>query len=201
MKPFDQIPALERVTALDAPAGVLNTLSGIISQPPALRRMLAGEPIGHSAHPMLVQIPIGAWVSAGWLDCLPRTEKSAAVLTAVGIVAALPAVATGLVDYGTLDRRSKRIAVVHAAVNTVALACQVASLRDRMTDRLRRGQCIGFVGTITLSVGGVLGGHLAHKLPGRPAAQDAAVHPAAAPPKAASARQRRAEEGPSHGHG
>jgi hypothetical protein len=93
MRPFDQIPKLERVTALDAPAGVLDTLSGVISKPEGLRRNLAGEPFGHSAHPMLVQIPIGAWVSAGWLDCLPRTERSATILTAVGIAAALPAVA------------------------------------------------------------------------------------------------------------
>jgi uncharacterized membrane protein len=171
MRPFDQIPALERVTALDAPAGVLDALSGVVSKPDGLRRTLAGEPFGHSAHPMLVQIPIGAWVSAGWLDCLPRTENSAAVLTAVGIAAALPAAAAGLIDYGTLDRRARRIAVVHAAANTISLGCQIASLRDRMTGKLRRGQWIGFAGTLTLSIGGILGGHLAHKLPGRPAAR------------------------------
>lgn len=164
MRPFDQIPALERAGALDAPAEVLDTLSAVVSTPAALRRVLAGEPFGHSAHPMLVQIPIGAWVSAGWLDCLPRTEKSATVLTAVGIASALPAVAAGLVDYGTLDRPAKRVAVVHAAANTISLACQIASLRDRLNGRLRRGQWIGFAGTITLSVGGVLGGHLAHRL-------------------------------------
>lgn len=176
MRPFDQIPALEHVAALDAPAGVLDALSGVVSKPDRLRRTLAGEPFGHSAHPMLVQIPIGAWVSAGWLDCLPRTEKSAAVLTGVGITAALPAVAAGLVDYGTLDRRARRIAVVHAAANTISLACQIASLRDRMTGKLRRGQWIGFAGTLTLSVGGILGGHLAHKLPGRPAARSTTSH-------------------------
>lgn len=164
MRPFDQIPALERAGALDAPAGVLDRLSAVVSRPPALRRVLAGEPVGHSAYPMLVQIPIGAWVSAGWLDCLPRTEKSATVLTAVGIASALPAIAAGLVDYGTLDKRAKRVAVVHAAANTISLGCQIASLRDRLTGRLRRGQWIGFAGTITLSVGGVLGGHLAHRL-------------------------------------
>ncbi len=146
---------------------MLDALSGVISRPDRLRAALAGEPFGHSAHPMLVQIPIGAWVSAGWLDCLPRTEKSATVLTAVGISSALPAVAAGLVDYGTLDRQTRRIAVVHAAANTISLICQTLSLRDRMTGRLRRGQWIGLAGTITLSVGGVLGGHLAHKLPAR----------------------------------
>ncbi len=165
MRPFDQISALEHVTALDAPVGVLDALSGVLSSRDRMRRTLAGEPFGHSAHPMLVQLPIGAWVSAGWLDCLPRTEKSAAVLTGVGIAAALPAVAAGLVDYGALDQRAKRIAVVHAAANVMSVACQIASLRDRMTGKLRRGQWIGLAGTLTLAVGGILGGHLAHKLP------------------------------------
>ena len=170
MKPFDQIPALQRVTAVDPVAGLLGTLSRTVSEPPRLRAVLAGEPFGHAAHPMLVQVPIGAWVSAGWLDCLPRTEASAAVLTGVGIATAVPALAAGLVDYGDLSRQDRRIAVFHVAANAISLTCQVASLRDRMTGRLRRGQWIGLAGTLTLAVGGVLGGHLAHRLPGLPVA-------------------------------
>jgi uncharacterized membrane protein len=176
VKPFDQIDALQRVSGLDAPAAVLDTLSRVVSKPHRLRRVLAGEPFGHAAHPMLVQVPIGAWVSAGWLDCLPRTEKSAAVLTAVGIASAVPAAAAGLVDYGALDRRDRRIAVVHGAANTLSLVCQIVSLRDRVSGRLRRGQWIGFAGTLTLAVGGMLGGHLAHKLPGDRATAGADKH-------------------------
>ncbi len=59
---------------------------------------------------------------------------------------------------------------MHAAANTFSLLCQVVSLRDRMAGRVRRGRWVGFAGTITLSVGGILGGHLADKLAGRPAA-------------------------------
>jgi uncharacterized membrane protein len=166
MRPFDQIPALGRLAPLDRPAGVLDAASGAASRPEGLRRVLAGEPFGHSAHPMLVQLPIGAWVSAGCLDCVPGTERSATILTAVGIAGALPAVAAGLVDYGTLDAQAKRIAVVHAGANALSLVCQAASLRDRMTGRLRRGQWWGLAGTLTLSLGGILGGHLAHGLDG-----------------------------------
>jgi len=53
---------------------------------------------------------------------------------------------------------------VHATANALALACQVASLRERRFGRLRRGQWIGLAGTATLTVGGLLGGHLAHRL-------------------------------------
>lgn len=73
------------------------------------------------------------------------------------------------VDYRTLEHGGKRIDVAHTGADTISLICHTLSLRDRMTGRLRRGQWIGLAGTITLSVGGVLGGHLAHKLPGRQA--------------------------------
>lgn len=170
MRPFDQIELLERAGFLDLLARRLDVLSHAVFRQRRLRSVLAGEPFGHSAHPMLVQLPIGAWVSAGWLDCLPRTERSAAVLTGIGIASAVPAVAAGLVDYADLDQGRRRVAVVHAAANAVSLGCQLLSLRDRLTGRLRRGQWIGLVGTTTLAVGGLLGGHLAHRLPGHPAA-------------------------------
>lgn len=164
MKPFDQIETLERIRVLDVPARGLNALSCAVSAPGRLRAVLAGEPFGHSAHPMLVQVPIGAWVSAGWLDCLPRTEKSAAVLTGIGIASAIPAIAAGLVDYADLNQRQRRVAVIHAAANALSLACQVLSLNARLTGRLRRGQWMGLAGTTTLVAGGLLGGHLAHPL-------------------------------------
>lgn len=115
MKPFDQIGALHGAPALDPLAGRLAALSRAVARRDRLRSVLAGEPLGHSAHPMLVQLPIGAWVSAGWLDCLPGTEDPAALLTGIGIASAAPAIAAGLVDYGDLSRRSRRVAVVHAA--------------------------------------------------------------------------------------
>lgn len=167
MKPFDQIDALRGAHALDPLADRLEVLSRAVSRPRRLRSVLAGEPLGHSAHPMLVQLPIGAWVCAGWLDCLPRTEDSAAVLTGIGIVSAVPAIGAGLVDYADLGQQQRRVAVVHAAANALSLACQVLSLRDRLTGRLRRGQWIGLAGTSSLAVGGLLGGHLAHRLPPR----------------------------------
>ena len=168
MRPFDQIDILERAGALDFLARRLDVLSHAVSRQRRLRPVLAGEPFGHSAHPMLVQLPIGAWVCAGWLDFLPRTENSAAVLTGIGITSAVPAVAAGLIDYADLDQRQRRVAVVHAAANALSLACQALSLRDRLSGRLRRGQWIGLAGTATLAVGGLLGGHLAHRLPGHP---------------------------------
>jgi 3-phenylpropionate/trans-cinnamate dioxygenase ferredoxin reductase subunit len=51
MRPFDRIPDIKRVNALDVPAGMLDTLSDVVSKPRALRRALAGEPFGHQRTP------------------------------------------------------------------------------------------------------------------------------------------------------
>jgi uncharacterized membrane protein len=164
MRPFTSIDALEDVDALDAPAERLAAIADVVTAWPPLRDALEGKPFGHSAHPMLVQLPIGAWVSAGWLDFVAGTDKAATVLTGVGVASALPAVASGLADYRSLDPARRRIGVVHAISNQVSLGLQILSLRARMRGDLRTGQWLGLAGTAVLAVGGLLGGHLAHAL-------------------------------------
>lgn len=162
MRPFTSIDALEDVSSLTAPVERLTAVADFVTAWSPLRDALEGKPFGHSAHPMLVQVPIGAWVSAGWLDFMSGTDKAATVLTGVGVASALPALATGLADYRKLNRGQRRIGFVHAAANWVSLALQILSLRARTRDDLRRGQWLGLAGTAVLAVGGLLGGHLAH---------------------------------------
>lgn len=165
MRPFTSIGRLERVRALDIPAGRLGAVADALLRGPGVRAVLEGRPVGHSAHPMLVQLPIGAWVSAGFLDLVPGTARAATVLTGIGVATAPPAIASGLADYRHLDRRARRVGVLHAAANVVSLAFQVRSLRERAAGRLGPGQWFGLAGTVTLAVAGLLGGHLAHRLP------------------------------------
>ncbi|KIF01023.1 (2Fe-2S)-binding protein, partial [Streptomyces sp. RSD-27] len=41
------------------------------------RDLLHGRPLGHPAHPVLVQVPVGTWLSAGVLDLLPGRQRAA----------------------------------------------------------------------------------------------------------------------------
>lgn len=69
MRPVAQSPKLEDVTVFDAPrrpAG--QAVRRHLPRRERLRGPLAGEPFGLPSHTMLIQIPIGAWVSGGWLD-------------------------------------------------------------------------------------------------------------------------------------
>jgi len=164
MNPLRAIDALEGVRALDPLAAVVRKLADTVAGSPKRRAVLEGRPLGHSAHPLLVQMPIGAWVSAGFLDFLPRTATATSFLTGVGLISAVPAAAAGLADYRHLDKRLRRVAVVHATANTLSILFQAASLQNRVSGRRSKGQWLGLAGTMSLAVGGLLGGHIAHPI-------------------------------------
>ncbi|PZS27199.1 MAG: (2Fe-2S)-binding protein [Pseudonocardiales bacterium] len=160
MQPFDLIKRLEQAKPLDAIAEPAQGLVAKVVQPQALRDILHGVPIGHPAHPMLVQVPIGAWLSAALLDRVPGAEKGADTLVAAGIAAALPAALSGAVDFSDQHPEQARVGLVHAVSNTVSLALFAASLVARAGGRRRVGRRLALLGIGTLSVGGVLGGHI-----------------------------------------
>src|SRR6266566_2712437 len=93
--------------------------------------VLAG-PYGHPFHPILVTIPIGAWVSSLVFDILTRTRAhglpylvdGAYWLIGVGLVGALLAAVFGLLDLSTIPRGTRAFAtgVRHLVLNaTVAV--------------------------------------------------------------------------------
>lgn len=163
MQPFDSIDRLERAAVLDKVAGPVRSLLQKALPSQRIRDLLHGVWLGHPAHPMLVQLPIGSWVSAGFLDCAFVAPGPATFLTGLGVVAAVPSAAAGLADWAELHPEQQRVGVVHAGANVLALAFEVASLVDRLGGRRTRGQFLGLAGTVALAAGGVLGGHLSFR--------------------------------------
>jgi len=112
---------------------------------------------------------IGSWTSATMLDLLggKSSDEAARRLIAIGI-AAYPATAvTGLSDWAdseAVDDDVRRVGLVHAAVNAVALWLYVGSLVSRRRGRRGRGIALALAGAGTMTVGGHLGGHLAFRL-------------------------------------
>jgi nitrite reductase/ring-hydroxylating ferredoxin subunit/uncharacterized membrane protein len=127
------------------------------------RDALHGRWLGHPVHPLLVQLPIGAWTSAAALDLLPGERRSASALVALGLATAGPAAVAGLVDWAELHPEQERVGVVHAAANLGAVALYGASLAARLRGRHRAGRALGFAGLAAIGVGGALGGHLAYR--------------------------------------
>ncbi|MER7016140.1 DUF2231 domain-containing protein, partial [Saccharopolyspora sp. NPDC000359] len=81
-------------------------------------------------------------------------------LTALGLLAVPPAVAAGLVDFAHLDTPQRRVGALHAMANVVSAAFFGASLR--YPPGARAALVCTTLGTLTIAVGGALGGHLSY---------------------------------------
>ncbi|MFF8268501.1 DUF2231 domain-containing protein [Streptomyces sp. NPDC016562] len=156
------VAALEGTTALDPVIRVLQR--GIHALPlGGVRDLLRGEPLGHPAHPVLVQVPIGCWLSAGIVDAVPGAQRAATVLTAVGLAGAAPAAVTGWVDWADLPARQARVGVLHAVTNLAAVGCYTASLVARLRGQGLKGRLWSLAGLTAVSASGALGGHMAYR--------------------------------------
>lgn len=160
---MESVRKLESASFLDPAAKKLRKVANSVLRQRDLADLLHGVPFGHPVHPVLVQIPIGAWTSASVLDLLPGQEKASAVLVGTGIAAALPAVASGYADWSQTDRQTQRVGVVHMAVNTLGTSLYAISLLQRCTGRHTAGKMFSAAGLAIVSAGGFLGGHLSFR--------------------------------------
>nr|WP_240955596.1 Rieske 2Fe-2S domain-containing protein [Micromonospora sp. HNM0581] len=154
---------IERASGLDRFGDRLQQTVQNVLRPQRVRDLLHGVWLGHPLHPAMVQLPVGAWISAAVLDLMPGQRKAATTLTAVGTLSALPAAVAGLNDWAGLARDQRRVGLVHAASNSVGLALYGASLAARLSDRHRLGRTLGWLGLSAVGAGAYLGGHLAYK--------------------------------------
>ncbi|MDQ6740769.1 MAG: Rieske 2Fe-2S domain-containing protein [Actinomycetota bacterium] len=157
------VERLEDAKQLDPLAGVVRGLVKKAVRPRWLRDVLHGVPLGHPLHPLMVQVPLGAWISAAVLDCLPGAEKQAAVLVGLGLATAGPSALAGYVDFSELHEQHQRIGVIHSTANAAAVGLYSVSLFQRLTGKPGGGRMLGFLGLGLVSAGGWLGGHLAFR--------------------------------------
>jgi nitrite reductase/ring-hydroxylating ferredoxin subunit/uncharacterized membrane protein len=153
---------LERMDLLDP---ITATLQGAVSRavrPQGIRNALSGANLGHPLHPVLKDIPIGAWSMSVLLDVVGGRSAAPAAdrLLDVGIVAALPTAAAGLNDWSDTDGADGRVGLVHAAANLSALSLFTASRAARRAGHRGRGKGLSAAGFGLMSFGGFLGGHL-----------------------------------------
>lgn len=160
----------ERVGELEQLDGGAERLSaafrGVLG-PGKLKDAISGTWLGHALHPLLTDVPIGTWTSATMLDLIGGrgTEKAADRLIAVGVAAAVPTALSGLSDWADTTLTSdpvKRIGVVHAVANTMALGLYGLSFAARKRGSRGKGVALGLAGAGALGVGGHLGGHLSY---------------------------------------
>ena len=153
---------LEQARALDGVSDKLQGLVQAVARPEGLRDLLHGVWLGHPLHPALVQVPVGAFLSAAVLDLTPAGRRAATTLITVGVASAPAAAAAGLLDWSEMTRDRRRVGLVHAAANAVSLGLYTASLVARFTGRPARGRALAYAGLSVAGASAYLGGHLSY---------------------------------------
>jgi nitrite reductase/ring-hydroxylating ferredoxin subunit/uncharacterized membrane protein len=157
---------LEKAEGLDRVVGPVQQVVQKIPQG-KVKDALHGVPLGHPLHPILVQLPVGAWMSAGFLDLLgDEGERQARRLIGLGLLASVPAALAGSADWAEQHEQQMRTGVVHAAANSAAVTLYLGSLLARGRGRTTLGRVLGYAGLAAVSVGGLLGGDISYRQAG-----------------------------------
>jgi nitrite reductase/ring-hydroxylating ferredoxin subunit/uncharacterized membrane protein len=134
-----------------------------------VKDLLSGTWLGHPAHPLLTDVPIGAWTSALLLDLVgllggAGAQRGADTLVAVGVVAALPTTASGLSDLSDeVEDSILAVGAAHALCNAAAVGLFTASYAARRRRKRLQGIALSVIGAGVLVASGFLGGHLSYR--------------------------------------
>jgi nitrite reductase/ring-hydroxylating ferredoxin subunit len=135
---------------------------GAVLKPQVLKDFLHGSWLGHPLHPVLVHVPVGTWLSAGLLDLFPPMRPAATLLIGTGVAAAVPAAASGAADWAEQEIGVRRLGVLHASLNTVALGLYVGSLAARRYGRGTLGRLLSYAGLGVAAGSAGVGGHMSY---------------------------------------
>jgi uncharacterized membrane protein len=141
------------------------------------RSALAGS-YGHPVHPILVTLPIGAWVCSFVFDLVsygssePRIWSVGSMwLIVIGVIGAALAAIFGVLDLLNLPRQTAAFSTgrVHAILNSAALVIFLIDFiwrwntRDNWDSAPVGPLVLSIIGLVVISVSGFLGGKLAYR--------------------------------------
>jgi Predicted membrane protein (DUF2231) len=154
---------LEDATTLDAPVRALEPSIHALFGTGTRASVLRGDWLGHAVHPLLTDIVIGTWTSATVLDLFGRRASSepARRLIGIGLLAVGPTAWTGWAEWSAAGPREKRVGLVHAVTNGLAIGIYTSSWVLRKRGRQDAGAKLALAGAAVSGIGAYLGGHLA----------------------------------------
>ncbi len=131
-----------------------------------VKNALNGTWLGHPLHPVLTDIPIGAWTVTVLLDAMDGDGRSQGLRRAsdasllLGLAGAAGAAVTGLTDWSDTDARPRRTGMAHALMNSGATLLFAASYVSRRRGARTAGKILALAGFATASVSAYIGGEL-----------------------------------------
>jgi nitrite reductase/ring-hydroxylating ferredoxin subunit len=150
------------VAALDKVIDPVRHVVQAVLKPQAIKDLLHGTWLGHPLHPVLAQVPVGSWLSAGLLDAVPPLRPAATLLIGTGVAAAVPTALSGAADWAEQEVGVRRLGAVHASANSLALGLYVGSLVARARGRGGLGRGLAYAGLGVASGSAAIGGHMAY---------------------------------------
>ncbi|MFN2452846.1 MAG: Rieske 2Fe-2S domain-containing protein [Pyrinomonadaceae bacterium] len=133
-----------------------------------VKNFLHGTWLGHPLHPVLTDVPVGAWTAALALDAMEaisgRKECGAGAdaAIAVGLVGAVGAAVTGITDWSDVHGKSRKVGLMHGLLNMGGAALYTTSLVMRKRDSRRAGVGFAMLGYMMTGAAAYLGGHLVY---------------------------------------
>ncbi len=154
------IQRIGKAKELDPAAEKLSGWVGAATRSAPVKNALSGSWLGHQVHPMLTDLPIGAWGAATVLDLAGSDEAAARRLVGFGILASAPTAMAGASDWSVMYGPAKRVGFIHALANATASTLQMTSWFVRRRGHRGAGALLSLLG-LSLTLGSAyLGGHL-----------------------------------------
>jgi nitrite reductase/ring-hydroxylating ferredoxin subunit/uncharacterized membrane protein len=132
------------------------------------RNVLDGVWLEAPLHPVLTDVPVGAWTAALVFDGLDAATGKEPIRHAAdaslvfGTLGAIGAAVTGLSDWRYLSGGSRRMGVAHGLLNTIGLVLCIVSLILRATERRNAGRLAFLAGYSISGMAAHLGGELSY---------------------------------------
>jgi nitrite reductase/ring-hydroxylating ferredoxin subunit/uncharacterized membrane protein len=130
---------------------------------------LNGAWLGHPLHPVMTDIPIGAWMMAQVFDAIDcasgkdRYADAAQVCVTTGLVGAVGAAVTGMTDWSDTGGKSRRIGLIHGLINLTATGLFLTSALMRNRRRTTTAMAASSAGFGLAMAGAYLGGSLVYQ--------------------------------------
>lgn len=133
-----------------------------VGKAPLLHAALRGAWLGHAVHPMLTDFTEGPWMAASFLDLFGPDDSDAAAqrLVGLGLLAAVPTLLSGLVDWSEARGGARRVGLVHAAGSLCATGLYALSYVARRRGGRTAGVALGLAGGVVAYLDGYVGGEL-----------------------------------------
>ena len=162
---------VERQTWLDKLANpVQNWLLAFFGQPGQPNRkmkdMLNGTWLGHSLHPVLTDVLLGAWSGTMLLDLIWLSNEDEGIARGsdlsllLGLLGATGAAVTGVTDWSDLDGTDRRVGFLHGLLNGSIAILNLASLVLRLRGKRHAGVALSTTGYVVSLFSAYLGGEL-----------------------------------------